>query len=93
MVGRKMLTPVVVAAAVARSCRRKATVQDPRPTHRLARAAGRQRAAIVLEDDVPLLSAGVASYIFLAQFPALIAAVTVYGIVADRSRWRSRSPA
>ena len=35
------------------------------------------------DDNVPLLAAGVAFYAFLALFPALIAAVTVYGLVAD----------
>lgn len=34
-------------------------------------------------DQVPLLAAGVAFYGFLALFPAMIAAVTVYGLVAD----------
>jgi membrane protein len=37
----------------------------------------------VKEDHVPLLAAGVAFYMFLALFPALIAAITVYGLVAD----------
>ncbi|CAN5325186.1 YihY/virulence factor BrkB family protein [soil metagenome] len=37
----------------------------------------------VKDDNVPLLSAGVAFYVFIALFPALIAAVTVYGLVAD----------
>lgn len=35
-------------------------------------------------DQVPLLAAGVAFYSFLSLFPAMIAAVTVYGLVADR---------
>jgi len=35
------------------------------------------------QDNVSMLAAGVAFYIFLALFPALIAAVTVYGLVAD----------
>jgi membrane protein len=34
-------------------------------------------------DQVPLLAAGVAFYTFLSLFPAMIAAVTVYGLVAD----------
>jgi membrane protein len=34
-------------------------------------------------DGVPLLAAGVAFYSFLALFPALIAAVSVYGLLAD----------
>ena len=35
------------------------------------------------EDNVPLLGAGVAFYAFLAIFPALIAAITLYGLFAD----------
>ncbi len=35
-------------------------------------------------DQVPLLAAGVAFYSFLSLFPAMIAAVTVYGLVATR---------
>jgi membrane protein len=35
------------------------------------------------EDNIALLAAGVAFYGFLALFPALIAAVLVYGLVAD----------
>ena len=34
-------------------------------------------------DGIPLLAAGVAFYSFLALFPALIAAVALYGLVAD----------
>lgn len=34
-------------------------------------------------DQVPLLAAGVAFYTFLSLFPAMIAAVTIYGLVAD----------
>ena len=34
-------------------------------------------------DQVPLLAAGVAFYSFLSLFPAMIAAVTVYGLVAS----------
>jgi membrane protein len=34
-------------------------------------------------DGIPLLAAGVAFYSFLALFPALIAAVTLYGLIAD----------
>ncbi len=37
----------------------------------------------VKEDNVQLLAAGVAFYAFIALFPALIAAVTLYGLVAD----------
>jgi uncharacterized BrkB/YihY/UPF0761 family membrane protein len=37
----------------------------------------------IKEDNVPLLAAGVAFYIFIALFPALIAAVTIYGLVSD----------
>jgi len=37
----------------------------------------------VKEDQVPLLSAGVAFYALLALFPAIIAGVSIYGLVAD----------
>ena len=39
--------------------------------------------AEVKDDNVPLLAAGVAFYAILAIFPAIIALVTVYGMVAD----------
>jgi membrane protein len=35
------------------------------------------------QDNVPLLAAGVAFWGFVSIFPALIAAITVYGLVAD----------
>jgi membrane protein len=35
------------------------------------------------DDQVPLLAAGVAFYAFLAIFPAIVAAVIIYGLVAD----------
>jgi membrane protein len=35
------------------------------------------------DDNVPMLAGGVAYFAFLAIFPALIAAVTLYGLVAD----------
>ena len=38
------------------------------------------------DDQVPLLSAGVAFYVLLALFPALAAIVSVYGLVADPSQ-------
>ncbi|MBN9099953.1 MULTISPECIES: YihY/virulence factor BrkB family protein [unclassified Pseudonocardia] len=34
-------------------------------------------------DNVPMLAGGVAYFAFLAVFPALIAAVTLYGLIAD----------
>jgi membrane protein len=37
----------------------------------------------VKQDQVPLLSAGVAFYALLALFPAAIAGVSIYGLVAD----------
>ncbi len=37
----------------------------------------------IKQDQVPLLSAGVAFYALLALFPAIIAAVSIYGLVAD----------
>ena len=42
------------------------------------------RAALDMSDDAaPLLSAGVAFYMFLSIFPGLLAALTVYGLLAD----------
>jgi membrane protein len=37
----------------------------------------------VKQDQVPLLSAGIAFYALLSLFPAVIAAVSIYGLVAD----------
>jgi membrane protein len=37
----------------------------------------------VKQDQVPLLSAGVAFYALLSLFPAIIAGVSIYGLVAD----------
>ncbi len=37
----------------------------------------------IKDDNVPLLSAGVAFYSMLALFPALVAVVSIYGLVAD----------
>jgi len=42
------------------------------------------------DDNMGLLAAGVAFYAFLAIFPALIAAITVYGLVADPSQVQSQ---
>jgi membrane protein len=44
----------------------------------------------VKEDQVPLLSAGVAFYALLALFPLVIAAVSIYGLVADPSTVRDQ---
>src|SRR5215207_5293988 len=46
--------------------------------------------AEVKEDNVPLLAAGVAFYAMLAIFPAIIAVVTVYGMVADPAQVQSQ---
>jgi len=46
--------------------------------------------AEVKEDNVPLLAAGVAFYAMLAIFPAIIALVTVYGMVADPAQVESQ---
>jgi len=46
----------------------------------------------VKEDQVPLLSAGVAFYALLSLFPLVIAAVSIYGLAADPRRSRNRSP-
>jgi membrane protein len=37
----------------------------------------------VKQDQVPLLAAGVAFYLLLSLFPAMIAGVSIYGLVAD----------
>jgi membrane protein len=44
----------------------------------------------VKEDNVTLLAAGVAFYAMLAIFPAIIAVVTVYGMVADPAQVQSQ---
>jgi membrane protein len=42
-------------------------------------------------DQVPLLAAGVAFFGFLSLFPAMIAAVLVYGLIADPAQLRSQA--
>jgi membrane protein len=46
--------------------------------------------AEVKEDNVTLLAAGVAFYAMLAIFPAIIAVVTIYGMVADPNQVESQ---
>ena len=46
--------------------------------------------AEVKDDNVSLLAAGVAFYAMLAIFPAIIAVVTVYGMVADPAQVKSQ---
>ena len=46
--------------------------------------------AEVKEDNVTLLAAGVAFYAMLAIFPAIIAVVTIYGMVADPAQVQSQ---
>jgi membrane protein len=41
-------------------------------------------------DQVPLLAAGVAFFAFLAVFPAIVAAVLAYGLIADPSQIRNQ---
>ena len=41
-------------------------------------------------DQVPLLAAGVAFFGFLSLFPAVVAAVLAYGVVADPSQIRNQ---
>jgi membrane protein len=43
----------------------------------------KRTAKSVKEDQVPLLGAGVAFYALLSLFPAIIAGVSIYGLVAD----------
>ncbi|HEU4946785.1 MAG TPA: YihY/virulence factor BrkB family protein [Kribbella sp.] len=42
-------------------------------------------------DQVPLLAAGVAFFAFLSLFPAMIAAVMAYGLIADPGQIRSQA--
>jgi membrane protein len=44
----------------------------------------------VKQDQVPLLAAGVAFYALLSLFPAIIAAVSIYGLVADPTTVRDQ---
>jgi membrane protein len=44
----------------------------------------------VKQDQIPLLSAGVAFYTLLALFPAIIAGVSIYGLVADPATVRDQ---
>jgi membrane protein len=44
----------------------------------------------VKQDQVPLLAAGVAFYLLLALFPAIIAGVSIYGLVADPTTVRDQ---
>jgi membrane protein len=44
----------------------------------------------VKQDQVPLLSAGVAFYLLLALFPAIIAGVSIYGLVANPTTVRDQ---
>ncbi|MFL6296817.1 MAG: YihY/virulence factor BrkB family protein [Actinomycetes bacterium] len=46
-------------------------------------AIAKRTAKEVKADQVPLLSAGVAFYTLLSLFPAIIAGVSIYGLVAD----------
>jgi membrane protein len=46
-------------------------------------AIAKRTAKEVKADQVPLLAAGVAFYTLLALFPAIIAGVSIYGLVAD----------
>jgi membrane protein len=46
-------------------------------------AIAKRTAKEVKQDQVPLLAAGVAFYTLLSLFPAIIAGVSIYGLVAD----------
>jgi membrane protein len=47
------------------------------------KAIAKRTAKEVKQDQVPLLAAGVAFYTLLSLFPAIIAGVSIYGLVAD----------
>ena len=57
----------------------KPTEIPPRGWWQVVRRAFKESSA----DNVPILAAGVAFFAFLAIFPAIIAAITLYGLVAD----------
>ena len=57
----------------------KPTEIPPRGWWQVVRRAFKESSA----DNVPILAAGVAFFAFLAIFPAIIAALTLYGLVAD----------
>src|SRR5829696_1701899 len=62
--------------------------QEIPPTGWLAIA--KRTAKEVKADQVPLLSAGVAFYALLSLFPAIIAGVSIYGLVADPTTVRDQ---
>lgn len=47
------------------------------------KAIGKRVVAQIGDDNVPLVSAGVAFYFFLALFPAIAAIVSIYGLVVE----------
>jgi len=53
-------------------------------------AIAKRTAKEVKADQVPLLSAGVAFYALLSLFPAIIAGVSIYGLVADPTTVRDQ---
>ena len=57
----------------------KPTEIPPRGWWQVVRRAFKESSA----DNVPMLAGGVAFFAFLAIFPAMIAAITLYGLVAD----------
>src|SRR6478736_5922513 len=57
----------------------KPTEIPPRGWWQVVRRAFKESSA----DNVPMLAGGVAFFAFLAIFPAIIAAITLYGLVAD----------
>src|SRR6201995_270504 len=57
----------------------KPTEIPPRGWWQVVRRALKESSA----DNVPMLAGGVAFFAFLAIFPAIIAALTLYGLVAD----------
>ena len=80
------LQDVAVSQRLAREEGRGRQADAPR---QLPKAAWRDIATRVAKevkaDNVPLLSAGVAFFALLALFPALVAVVSIYGLVADPS--------
>lgn len=54
------------------------------------KAIGKRTMTEVKEDNVGLMAAGVAFYFFLALFPALIAMITIYGLVTSPEQLQSQ---
>jgi len=80
-----------VAPTVTREAARGQLVDQPTdiPPRRLRDVLARVRSQAKV-DHIPLLSAGVAFYALLALVPAIVAVVSIYGLVADPNQVRAQ---